>query len=391
MPGRGRFNISQSLPSGFPSLPKLAPNLDTVSELNSEDNRVQEVVDYMSSKGGGTVKLRAGTYSFDKNLTIPSNITLEGDSFGSVIFNFNGAYGLRATGQAPYSTGTIAVTVGTKTVTGTGTAWTTNLTLDHKIRIDGIPYSIAAITSDTSLTLANTYFGDTLTGNTYIAAIFVENLTLNNLIVIAPYTNAIEFNYTDGIGANGVIIVSAGGNGIDVSNSSRYIMSDITTDGCLASGLAFENVTLVNLTAAAVVNSASSGMSFTNCSQMVILSCPVKYNGVDGIYFSGGSRISVIACESGQNIENGIEASDTTDLNITGVFQRNNLDGIRLSSAATRVSIGIGAICRLNTGYGIRIGASAVRTTVIGNSLTSNTAGTILDSGTATINANNQV
>lgn len=68
-----------------------------------------------------------------------------------------------------YKTGTVSVTNGSATVTGSGTAWTTNVDPGDLFlrRGDAVTYLVAAVVSDTQLTLSTTYQGATATGQTY--------------------------------------------------------------------------------------------------------------------------------------------------------------------------------------------------------------------------------
>jgi len=77
--------------------------------------------------------------------------------------------------KAPYTTGTVAVTVGSTTITGTSTAWNTNddygvanMVAGGKFTVNGTDtYEIASVASDTSSTLTTAYIGDTDTSTTY--------------------------------------------------------------------------------------------------------------------------------------------------------------------------------------------------------------------------------
>lgn len=76
----------------------------------------------------------------------------------------------RGSTNANYTTGTIAVTNGSKTVTGTSTVWntSTNAEVGEYIKLpDGKWYKITAIASDTSLTIEVDYQGATLSGQSY--------------------------------------------------------------------------------------------------------------------------------------------------------------------------------------------------------------------------------
>src|SRR3990167_2647421 len=69
---------------------------------------------------------------------------------------------------APYETGTVAMTNGSKTITGTGTTWTAAM-VNRKIRFnnENAYYRIAAFVSTTELTLEVIYQGTTDTDATY--------------------------------------------------------------------------------------------------------------------------------------------------------------------------------------------------------------------------------
>lgn len=70
--------------------------------------------------------------------------------------------------MSQYRTGTISVTNGSATVTGTDTSWVGNVSVGQVIglRNDWKAYEIAAVVSDTEITLTTTYEGSTVE-NTY--------------------------------------------------------------------------------------------------------------------------------------------------------------------------------------------------------------------------------
>jgi hypothetical protein len=77
--------------------------------------------------------------------------------------------------QPSYTTGTVAVTKGSTTVTGTGTSWNTandfgltNIQAGGKITLgDGDVYEVASVGSDTSITLSMAFTGTTATESSY--------------------------------------------------------------------------------------------------------------------------------------------------------------------------------------------------------------------------------
>jgi hypothetical protein len=70
--------------------------------------------------------------------------------------------------MAWYKTGTISVTNGSATVTGSGTAWIANAAIGEALYApDGRLYEITNIASDTSMTITPAYLGTTQSGQTY--------------------------------------------------------------------------------------------------------------------------------------------------------------------------------------------------------------------------------
>ena len=72
-------------------------------------------------------------------------------------------------GAATYTSGNINVVTGTNSVTGVGTAWTTDMT-GGLIIISGGQYTIGSVNSGTSITLTSNYLG--VTGNGFTHAIY---------------------------------------------------------------------------------------------------------------------------------------------------------------------------------------------------------------------------
>lgn len=90
--------------------------------------------------------------------------------------------------SAPYSTGTVSVTNGSKTVTGSGTTWNTLVDAGMLLQLgNGRVYPVASINSTTSLTLRDAYEGSTASGQSY---------TLHNIYKITaadPYEAATHY------------------------------------------------------------------------------------------------------------------------------------------------------------------------------------------------------
>lgn len=73
--------------------------------------------------------------------------------------------------MAWYRTGTVSVTNGSTTVTGSGTLWVANAVAGYGINLpDGRLYEIASVNSNTSITLGTAYLGSTASGQAYSIA-----------------------------------------------------------------------------------------------------------------------------------------------------------------------------------------------------------------------------
>ena len=71
--------------------------------------------------------------------------------------------------MSQYKTGTASVTNGSATVTGTGTLWLANVSAGDSFTVagDGVVYDVAAVNSNTSITLSVAYAGASVSGAVY--------------------------------------------------------------------------------------------------------------------------------------------------------------------------------------------------------------------------------
>lgn len=94
-------------------------------------------------------------------------------SNGTLLLIDNSNYILKYRGStnAAYSTGTVSVTNGSATVTGSGTSWatTTNAEVGEYIKLPDLKwYRITAVSSNTSITIEVNYYGSNLSGQSYV-------------------------------------------------------------------------------------------------------------------------------------------------------------------------------------------------------------------------------
>lgn len=381
----------QALASHYPLLAEFSAAGGAV-QTDQTARTIQDAIDAMSERGGGTLNVATGLYILTDNITIPSNIGLEGQSFGSVIFLFLGPYGIRITGTQPYTTGTISVTRGSATVTGSGTAWSSNLSTNHKIKIDGVPYQIAQVVSDTEITLTTRQYGQTQSGLTYTAAIFVEKVDVSNMILISTSSLGLRAEYTDLLSINKLIVPGPGATGVTTIDCARVDLDTVVVDGSANNGIEMTRTNFSSLIRCLATNNASSGIVLTDCTEFTITSSPANSNAASGYIISGGTRIAVNTSEANENTAYGLVVSGTNlGLIVNGGSYSRNVDGIRLTNTASKATITAGVLATGNSAYGVNIAAAGVdRTTILGNQLTGNSSGAVNNLGSNTINVNNQ-
>lgn len=132
------------------------------------------------AKYGSTLYRIDDTTGTPTAITLPTGVTLESSTYldHTVVYNTlliadgtNRIKKYRGSTNANYTTGTISVTNGSATVTGSGTTWSTstNAEVNEYIQLpDSKWYRITAIGTATSLTIERTYQGSTLSGQTYV-------------------------------------------------------------------------------------------------------------------------------------------------------------------------------------------------------------------------------
>lgn len=146
--------------------------------------------------GARHVFVKNGNYPISGHLTVPSWGSLIGQSQGGTVFDLQNSTSnrIRSTGTVgnldDYSGGgTIAVTDGSNTVTGTGTTFQsagTPVQRDDHIILYGAAWRVLNVVSDTQITLYEPYTGKTASGiafPTYVIGTFNEGVTFANFTV----------------------------------------------------------------------------------------------------------------------------------------------------------------------------------------------------------------
>jgi len=331
--------------------------------------------------GGGYVSLTNGTHTITENITLPSFVYLRGQG-DNTILNFQGTYNLNATGSNAYTTGTVSVSNGSTTVTGSGTSWSSNVTAGQDIKLGSSYYGISSVNSNTELTLGVAYSGEDLSGESYVIATMVEGFYIQGM-TLAYLNDAINIQYGKSFSLNALYTSSAGGNGIDIKDSANATLINTTNIspgasptisntgqiearalqafGSSADGLVLSGVTDSDFNNMVGYSNTSNGIDITNCDNVSIKGTFFG-NGGNGVYLDSSSDIAIFAASSEGNFSSGVKL-DTSNSNIL-------IHNTALKS---------------NGSYGINVSAvSNDKTIVTGSTLASNTTANTNDSGTNT-------
>jgi hypothetical protein len=144
---------------------------------NGDFRSIQKAID----AGRTRIFVRAGTYVLDDDIVLDSNMMIVGESKYTTIIDCNGSNQIKAVGDTPYETGTVSVTQGSDTITGSGTSWQSNLEVGDYIVFANAVHVISAINSDTELEISVSYWGATQSGLSYHAGAFKNNINIQNI------------------------------------------------------------------------------------------------------------------------------------------------------------------------------------------------------------------
>jgi hypothetical protein len=131
-------------------------------------------------------------------------------------------------------TGTVAVTNSSVTVTGTSTAFTTELKVGNSLVIATVPYGIVAIANTTSLTLASVYAGTTDTGLTVTAnesPVYVGNADKPSVFGVDTTEQGVAANPKGGHAGWVLLTTGSGGRANRKHVETLVAMGSMTGDG----------------------------------------------------------------------------------------------------------------------------------------------------------------
>ena len=371
--------------------------IDNVADIQTSLNEI-------GALGGGTVWLKAGTYTLTSNISIPGACNLVGVSRDNCIIEC-GNYSILMSGSNPYSAGTVTINNGDTTVVGSGTTWTSGM-VGQSIWLDSNWYEILSFSDGQHITIG-IYSGVNLASQSYVIATITNSPRITTVTVQNSTSSGIKSYYSnnpvfDDLNVYGSVIgidlqyslfpeinSYTIENGINLSMDYvsgaflNYSSNDFSTSG---EGIKMTNVTLSSIYNSTANGNTTNGLTMTDCIDNTIFDNNFSSNGGNGVSMTNCSTFSFISVSTNSNGAKGIEfISGNNDGQITDAqVDSNTSDGIKLTATTDRVSICQTSITN-NGGYGVNIAASTCDNNIINSpAFDSNASGNINDAGTGT-------
>lgn len=349
------------------------------------EDSIQAAMDKLNQIGGGRIVLLAGTYVINTALTGYSSITIEGISPSATVLNFNStSANLSYTGTNVYTTGTITV-ASTVFITGSGTSWLSNVTAGQHLFLGTRWYEIAAVTSDTTLILTESYGDNVTLPSTYRIASIKQNIIIKNLTLKNSTGTALAI--TDGrrVTLDNLLLLT-NNKGLVLTNVSETNVERVLAAANTSNGIELTNFGLSDWESVLAIGNDGTGLILNNCKQVNFYPCLASGNMGDGWNITTGVNISG-TLDAISNGGQGIELVATNDgLSIfNSVIQANTSDGMKLTATTDNVRL-YGCNIQFNGGYGVNVADATCDNMVITtNTFVSNTSGAVNDNGTSTI------
>ncbi len=386
----GRAPTAAEIANGIVSPVTLAQTHNTLNAsasflaIDSTDD-FQDSLDKLSSNGGGELNLDPGVYTLTENILIPSGITINGRGTSNTIITGAGQFNMSCTGSSVYTTGTIVVASGVF-ITGSGTLWLANVTAGQSLFLGTRWYTIAAVTSNSTLILAEAYGDNVTLPSTYRIATPITDINLDNFTITG--TPAAPFAAVDCRRLiTGDLQFVQCGQGPTFENIAEIKWQTAISAAHTGTGITMNNCGLGSVGTFSVAGNVGNGWVLNNVKNIAFQQVNSSSNSLDG--FNG---TTVVGCQfyanASANGSNGLKfVSNSNGVVIyNSDIDGNGSDGIELSATCDYFKMYANDI-RGNSAYGINIAsASCDENLILGNTgLTTNSSGSYANSGTTTL------
>ena len=356
----------------------------------SAGQSVKEAVELLNAIDGGIINLGVGTFVMPAlSVEIKKPILINGISPAQTIIDFNDTAGkFVAKGTNVYTTGTITSITGGINVTGSGTSWLANVTpLVSQFFLNGVWHSIAAVTSNTALVLAEGYVGSTVgAGTAYRIATPITDIRIQNLAIKNSTGSAIDLDDVRFITFSNLLLQD-NNIGIDATYFSEFIRERITIVSSTSHGAKYSNGGRSSSIYENSISSGGHGFLIEDCDLVSWAYSDAVANTTDGYHLKDCNDVQLSPVGARNNGGQGIEMESGCD-NISildPIIEGNSSDGIKFTATIDNSRVVAGQI-EGNGGYGINIAASTCDDNLIlASNFNGNTSGEVNDSGTGTI------
>lgn len=287
--------------------------------------------------GNKTVFVRDGDYTETSDIIIPDGGHLIGESLDKVKITMSGIVSVKIDGSGGTfeSAGTISITSGTNTVTGSGTSFT-NLNpigTNTYILIHQNCYLVTDVASNTSLTIAPTFRGRTVTNMTYWAQQMFSQTAMQYLTIIG----------SSGIGLH----IRGVRHAVFDNIICRSNVSGINVDRCV--NMRF-NVIMSQ-------NNSGNGMTISDTVACTLGGCQSYNSGIHGFSLTGKNmNIIMDGCQGSNSANKGLLVDNTAeDIQINNCIFNNNVGDGAETTPSTITTTFNGCTMKYNGGYGIDI------------------------------------
>lgn len=325
---------------------------DAIVDINGTGDYTSVAAAFADGKA--SIYIRNGTYVETSDIIIPNHGKIIGEANGQVTIVLIGAISIKAdaTHGVKENAGTISITNNNNVVTGLGTSFT-NLLPGQYILIGNNFFIIASITSDTSLTLVDTYRGNTVSGHTYLAQNMYTGITIENLLIVGSSTiglylrglrhftlksvavvNSFQTIKIEDSGDSSlytIIVQNSGGYGIQITNCYDFLCDTINVFNCASDGIIVDSATVCIIieTCSCTCNGRNGFNVMGSATCVNVTNCVAKQNAAYGLY--AGNNISHLTIESCMILDNGsdgVHLMGTNNVVSNSIVKSNGGNGI---------------------------------------------------------------
>lgn len=343
---------------------------------------LQAAIAYVNDLGGGTIFVKAGTYFINKQISIYSNINIIGEGPRATIFDLSN-YTTNDNcflfeGTEVTTSGTITLTNGDATVTGSSTSFSTaGVQAGDFLYSKAGRFEVSSVTNDTSLELTGVFSGGTESSLGYAIAQPIENILVSgvkftNMDVTSSANAPVLVNYADYVvfdrcefslnethlnlyNTYGSRVYSCVFEENTTSSRSSFVCGDSTTANCVVSirGCVFNN-------------NQGYGLTIAFKGGVIIQDCSFSHN-LRGIDLSFANNCIVSGCIFNNNNNYGISNNDDENIISNNIFADNGTAIYLADSSSNGRNVITGNRFTTSSDY-LYMGSATGRNIVTGNS-----------------------